>query len=130
MTDLVERLREAFQRKRYGAGGDYDPDFDLFDVAADELERLTKQCDAAHDYRVAMEHLDAQTIVGLRAEIERLRTLGPDDDWEERGAAGELQTEIERLRRALQQIADYPHNGPTETMLLRGHARMALEPKL
>lgn len=35
-----EKLREAFKRKRYGGGNDYDPDFDLFDVAADELERL------------------------------------------------------------------------------------------
>jgi len=34
---LREKLREAFQRKRYGAGDSYDPDFDLFDVAADAL---------------------------------------------------------------------------------------------
>jgi hypothetical protein len=35
-----EKLREVFKRKRYGGTGDYDPDFDLFDVAADEIERL------------------------------------------------------------------------------------------
>jgi hypothetical protein len=34
----------------------------------------------------------------LETEIERLRALGPDDDWEERGAAGALRAEIERLR--------------------------------
>lgn len=42
MTDLSEKLREAFKRKRYVAGDDYDPDFDLFDAAADEIERLTR----------------------------------------------------------------------------------------
>jgi hypothetical protein len=35
---LVTSLREAFQRKRYGASADYDPDFDLFDAAADAIE--------------------------------------------------------------------------------------------
>ncbi len=40
MTYVVERLREVFQRRRYGKGAEYDPDFDLFDVAADEIERL------------------------------------------------------------------------------------------
>lgn len=41
MSDLVQKLRDAFQRKRYGdTPGEYDPDFDLFDVAADEIERL------------------------------------------------------------------------------------------
>jgi hypothetical protein len=40
MTDIIEPLRAAFQRKRYGGGDDYDPDYDLFDVAADEIERL------------------------------------------------------------------------------------------
>lgn len=39
LKTLAERLREAFKRKRYGAGS-YDPDFDLFDVAADTLDSL------------------------------------------------------------------------------------------
>lgn len=43
-TEKIERLvialREAFQRKRYGADADYDPDFDLFDAAADAIESL------------------------------------------------------------------------------------------
>lgn len=34
-----EKLREAFKRHRYG-GGEYEPDYDLLDVAADEIERL------------------------------------------------------------------------------------------
>jgi hypothetical protein len=38
MSDLLDKLREAFQRKRYGASADYDPDFDLFDAAADAIE--------------------------------------------------------------------------------------------
>lgn len=31
-------------------------------------------------------------------EIERLRALGPEDDWEARGAASAMQDEIKRLR--------------------------------
>jgi hypothetical protein len=51
MSDLVAKLRDAFQRKRYGnTPGDYDPDFDLFDVAADEIERLR----AEHDNMLAV----------------------------------------------------------------------------
>lgn len=37
---IVNMLREAFRRKRYGLG-EYDPDFDLFDVAADRIEALS-----------------------------------------------------------------------------------------
>jgi hypothetical protein len=40
MTHLVERLREVFKERRYGAVAEYHPDFDLFDAAADEIERL------------------------------------------------------------------------------------------
>ncbi len=40
MTDLSGKLREAFQRKRYGSDGEYDPDFDLFDAAAEAIDRL------------------------------------------------------------------------------------------
>ncbi len=40
MSDIAERLRETFQKRRYGTEGGYDPDFDLLDVAADEIERL------------------------------------------------------------------------------------------
>lgn len=39
---IVNLLRAAFQRKRYGRG-EYDPDFDLFDVAADRIETLLGQ---------------------------------------------------------------------------------------
>jgi hypothetical protein len=39
-TDIVEKLRETFQRRRYGGDSEYHPDFDLFDVAADEIEKL------------------------------------------------------------------------------------------
>lgn len=35
---LVTSLREAFQRNRYGGDADYNPDFDLFDAAADAIE--------------------------------------------------------------------------------------------
>jgi FtsZ-binding cell division protein ZapB len=45
-----------------------------------------------------------QTFREAAAEIERLRALGPDDDWEERGAAGVLRDEIERLRRDKDQL--------------------------
>lgn len=41
MTDLTQKLRAAFQKFRYGEGlGDYHPELDLLDVAADEIERL------------------------------------------------------------------------------------------
>jgi len=42
MSELSKKFREAFKRRRYGAGDayDYDPDFDLFDVGADEIDRL------------------------------------------------------------------------------------------
>lgn len=36
---LVESLRIAFRKYRYGAG-EYNPDFDLFDAAADKIEEL------------------------------------------------------------------------------------------
>lgn len=36
---LEESLRQAFKRRRYGPG-DYLPDFDLFEVAADHIAHL------------------------------------------------------------------------------------------
>jgi hypothetical protein len=48
MIDIVEPLREAFQRRRYGEGSDYHPDFDLFDVAADEIVRLRAEVAQLH----------------------------------------------------------------------------------
>jgi hypothetical protein len=47
-TDLVATLRSAFQRVRYGNGvRDYLPEGDLLDVAADEIERLRAELEAA-----------------------------------------------------------------------------------
>ena len=43
-------LREAFKRKRYGGGNDYDPDFDMFDAAADEIDRLRAALAACVEY--------------------------------------------------------------------------------
>lgn len=42
LKELAERLRETFTRRRYGglATDTYDPDLDLFDVAADAIDRL------------------------------------------------------------------------------------------
>ena len=58
-----------------------------YDVMSTEVERLDRiNSDQTHE-------LDY-----LHKEIERLRALGPDDDWEERGAAEELRAEIERLK--------------------------------
>lgn len=39
-ADLPAKLRDAFHRARHVGNGDYNPDGDLFDVAADEIERL------------------------------------------------------------------------------------------
>ena len=44
-----------------------------------------------------MDAAQCELYATAKAEIERLRALGPDDDWEERGAAAELRAEIERL---------------------------------
>jgi hypothetical protein len=60
-------------------------------------------------YQTAMEHQDAKTIVGLRAEIERLRALAPDNmpkderEWwialkAQIAELVELRAEVERLR--------------------------------
>jgi hypothetical protein len=57
MTHLVERLREVFKERRYGAGAEYHPDFDLFDVAADEIERLRT---ALEEIRMTFEEIDAR----------------------------------------------------------------------
>ena len=46
MNSLVENLRDAFKRKRYGSG-EYDPDFDLFDAAADKIELLLEVLEEA-----------------------------------------------------------------------------------
>lgn len=46
MNDIVETLRETFERRRYGADAEYHPDFDLFDVAADEIQRLRAKIEA------------------------------------------------------------------------------------
>ena len=69
MSDIVEQLRAAFQRKRYGGGDDYDPDFDLFDVAADEIERLAA---IKKDYEAEIRRLNAEAI-NAGAENERLQ---------------------------------------------------------
>lgn len=56
MIDLIERLRDAFQRARYGGGGDYNPDGDLYDAAADRIEALEAKLAVA---REALNHIDA-----------------------------------------------------------------------
>ena len=48
VSELPAKLREAFERKRYGIG-EYDPDFDLLDAAADEIERLNNAAEAQKD---------------------------------------------------------------------------------
>ena len=49
MSDLIERLRDAFQRARYGGGGDYNPDGDLYDAAADRIEALEAKLAVARE---------------------------------------------------------------------------------
>lgn len=48
VVHICNQLRAAFQRKRYGSG-EYDPDFDLFDVAADRIEGLLNAISQAYD---------------------------------------------------------------------------------
>ncbi len=74
MSDIVERLRDAFKRKRYGAG-EYDPDFDLFDAAADEIERLEKErLILRGDLGVVIERLTADNA-RLRAALREIADL-------------------------------------------------------
>lgn len=73
MSDIVERLREVFQQRRYGEGAEYHPDFDLFDAAADEIERLREFSNDGFWAKTARE---AQELVGkLTAEIDHLRAV-------------------------------------------------------
>lgn len=73
MTDIVERLRG----RRIRTNADALDLLQVCDEAADEIERLRRLAD----------------------ELERrLLASGPDDDWEERGAAQAMRDEIERLR--------------------------------
>ena len=60
MSDLVERLREAFDRVRYGGDGPYIPDGDLFDVAAARISELEQQLAARDGEIVAWLRADAQ----------------------------------------------------------------------
>jgi hypothetical protein len=57
------------------------------------------------------------------AEIERLKAKisesGPEDDWEERGAADILRTEIERLTEALKTCRELREYDRKEIELLR-----------
>lgn len=56
MGDLKERLRDAFEKVRYGEGP-YIPDGDLFDVAADRIEALEKALRPLADHADACERL-------------------------------------------------------------------------
>ena len=49
VAGLCERLEEAFERARYGGDGPYNPDGDLFDVAADALASLSAQLGEARE---------------------------------------------------------------------------------
>ena len=63
----------------------------------DIVERLrAHHLTGCHNDRVAVEAAD---------EIERLRALGPEDDWEERGAAAERQAQDDRALRHAQRLA-------------------------
>ena len=92
--ELADALRAAFERKRYG-DGPYDPDFDLFDVAAARLDAIDaagegletteeerasrRDCADVYEAR-ATRDIDRQaaTITTLRAEIERKDTALAD----------------------------------------------------
>lgn len=70
----IDKLRDTFQRRRYGGTpGDYDPDIDLLDVAADEIERLTAERDAALARAAMWDGIQRGTYDAMTAEVERLR---------------------------------------------------------
>jgi len=71
-------------------------------------------------------------IADLRAEIERLTAR--EEQRAERlrlymNRIGELETDNERLRAALQEVADFPYVGTQASQKIWGIARRALEPK-
>jgi predicted nuclease with TOPRIM domain len=85
MRKLIERLR------LFEASGPAIPSCQLFGEAADEIEQLRAGCDRLHGY-----------IAEKDAEIERLKRMR--DMW--KATANSNRDEIERLRAALERIAD------------------------
>ena len=85
MSDIVEKLRDAFNRSRYFGDEAYYPDGDLFDVAADHIaalearkSRLEEQvreayeraAEAAEGERYAQHYVDASASAGdMRPDI-------------------------------------------------------------
>lgn len=69
MSDLVEKLRETFKTRRYGSAGEYHPDFDLFDAAADEIERLRTQIASLRQVAGAVSLESGLTFGAIKKEI-------------------------------------------------------------
>lgn len=69
MTDIVESLRDTFKLRRYGAGSEYHPDFDLFDVAADEIERLRATIEQLRSVAGAVSLESGLTFGAIKGEI-------------------------------------------------------------
>lgn len=80
MADIVEKLRETFHRRRYGPGLEpYEPDYDLLDVAADEIERLRAAGQIAYDIlakHLSHQYAHSESFVELRkAQFELHKSL-------------------------------------------------------
>jgi hypothetical protein len=71
---LPAKLREAFKRKRHGKG-DYDPDGDLLDVAADRIDELERLVNDATSWRRAAK-LDRDTFLSSRQKTNRTEEPG------------------------------------------------------
>lgn len=90
MDDLEQRLREAFNRARYEGEGDYNPDGDLFEAAADRLRQYR-----ARDTGWQMECEELR---------EALREIA-DAQWPD----VEASTGIERIKALARQALDTNH---------------------
>ena len=77
-TDIVEKLRETFQRRRYGGDSEYHPDFDLFDVAADEIEKLRNAFASVSRIAGAVS-VEGNSYADIRANTKRAGTAGPGE---------------------------------------------------
>jgi hypothetical protein len=89
-----------------------------------EIERLTAlvaQQSRKHDADMLVERLEIERLTAREEQrAERLRLY--------MNRIGELEADNERLRAALQEIADFPYVGTQASQKIWGIARRALEP--
>ena len=102
---------------------------DYLDRAENEIARLHAENERLCFQREGL----LCRVAELRAENERLHAKiinsGPEDDWEERGAAAELRAEIEQLKALAAELTDALENalhvGADLSLVRRARAALA-----